>query len=93
VKTKKTTGDGVCPPEIQWAHYIDGLINERAGTRDLGDSDFNDIGGEKTEPSTDDDDMPVPAAEPCIAVACSSHNEAPVPRIRNITRWRRNTKG
>lgn len=78
MKTKKPTGDGICPPEIHQAHYIDGLINERAGTRDLGDSDFNEVEGDKMEPSTDDDDMP--AAEPCVAVARSSRNEAPLPR-------------
>jgi len=78
MKTKKPTGDGICPPEIQHSHYIDGLINERAGTCDLGDSDFNDVDGNKTEPSTDDDDMPT--AEPRVAVAHSSRNEAPLPR-------------
>ena len=77
MKTKKPTGDGICPPEIQQAHYIDGLINEWASTHNLGNSDFNDVKGDKTEPLTDDDN--IPAVEPCVAVAYSSCNNVPVP--------------
>ncbi|KAF8833315.1 hypothetical protein BDN67DRAFT_889164, partial [Paxillus ammoniavirescens] len=43
VKTTKPTGDGECPEEVMHAHHIDNLINERAGTRDLDDSDFDDV--------------------------------------------------
>ncbi|KAG1729880.1 uncharacterized protein EDB91DRAFT_1252923 [Suillus paluster] len=38
VKTTKSTGDGICPPDVTCAHEIDMLINERAGTHDLNDS-------------------------------------------------------
>ncbi|KAG2336469.1 hypothetical protein BDR05DRAFT_953347 [Suillus weaverae] len=41
VKTTKPTGDGVCPPDVTRAHELDVRINERAGTRDLNDSDFD----------------------------------------------------
>jgi hypothetical protein len=78
VKTTKPTGNGVCPPEIKCAHHIDSLINERAGTRDLGDSDFDDADSGRTGPSSDDDSLPQP--EPRVAVARSARNEAPPPR-------------
>ncbi|CAA7263351.1 unnamed protein product [Cyclocybe aegerita] len=42
VKTTKPTGDAYCPPDVKQAHKIDGRINERAATRDLNDSDFDD---------------------------------------------------
>ncbi|KIK77069.1 hypothetical protein PAXRUDRAFT_167937 [Paxillus rubicundulus Ve08.2h10] len=77
VKTTKPTGNGVCPPEIKRAHHIDSLINERAGTHDLGDSDFDDADGGRTGPSSDDDSLPQP--EPRVAVARSARNEAPPP--------------
>jgi hypothetical protein len=41
LKTTKPTGNGVCPPNVERAQEIDRLINERAGTRDLNDSDFD----------------------------------------------------
>ncbi|KAJ7201482.1 hypothetical protein C8J57DRAFT_1260794 [Mycena rebaudengoi] len=41
LKTKKPTGDASCPPEVKRAHQIEELINQRAGTRDLADSDFD----------------------------------------------------
>ncbi|KIK76468.1 hypothetical protein PAXRUDRAFT_18188 [Paxillus rubicundulus Ve08.2h10] len=78
VKTTKPTGNGVCPPEIKCAHHIDSLINERVGTRDLGDSDFNDADDGRTGPSSDDDSLPQP--EPWVAIARLAHNEAPPPR-------------
>ncbi|KAG2067341.1 hypothetical protein BDR04DRAFT_1120547 [Suillus decipiens] len=43
VKTTKPIGDGVCPPEVTHALYIDQLINECAGTHDLDDMDFDGI--------------------------------------------------
>ncbi|KAG2746074.1 hypothetical protein P692DRAFT_20642251, partial [Suillus brevipes Sb2] len=41
VKTTKPTGDGVCPPDVTRAHELDVHINERAGTRDLNNSDYD----------------------------------------------------
>ncbi|CAA7260124.1 unnamed protein product [Cyclocybe aegerita] len=55
VKTTKPTGDAYCPPDIKRAHKIDGHINERAATRDLNDSNFDDA-AQLTGGSEDDDD-------------------------------------
>ncbi|KAG1858732.1 hypothetical protein DFJ58DRAFT_726512 [Suillus subalutaceus] len=41
VKTMKPTGDGVCPPDVTRAHELDARINERAGTHDLNNSDYD----------------------------------------------------
>jgi regulator of replication initiation timing len=56
VKTTKPTGNGVCPPHVERAHEIDSLINERAGTRDLADSDFDGNGDAIVISSDDSDD-------------------------------------
>ncbi|KAJ7325830.1 hypothetical protein DFH08DRAFT_710935, partial [Mycena albidolilacea] len=42
LKTKKPTGDAYCPPEIKRAHPIEGLINHRADTRELSDSELDE---------------------------------------------------
>ncbi|KAF7365373.1 hypothetical protein MVEN_00409600 [Mycena venus] len=51
LKTKKPTGDAHCPPEIKRAHHIDGLINEKADTREI--SDDSDIGHDVGDASDD----------------------------------------
>jgi hypothetical protein len=57
VKTTKPTGNGVCPPHVERAHEIESQINERAGTRDLDDSDFDDncSGAQQAEYISSDD--------------------------------------
>ncbi|CAA7270633.1 unnamed protein product [Cyclocybe aegerita] len=55
VKTTKPTGDAYCPLDVKRAHKIDGRINERAATRNLNDSDFDDA-AQLTGGSEDDDD-------------------------------------
>ncbi|KAH7907608.1 hypothetical protein BJ138DRAFT_1129056 [Hygrophoropsis aurantiaca] len=82
VRTTKPTGDGVCPPEVDKAHFIDNLINERAGTRDLHDSDFADNTGVISVSSDDDDtrtnlDEGVPTHR--TVVTRSTHTNAPGP--------------
>ncbi|KAJ7713780.1 hypothetical protein DFH07DRAFT_785870 [Mycena maculata] len=42
LKAKKPTGSGYCPPEVKRAHRIEDQINQRAGTRDVSDSEFID---------------------------------------------------
>ena len=79
MKTTKPTGTGVCPPEVKRAHHIDELINERAGTCELADSDFDDAGGNISWSSSGEDDPPQ-HPEPRVAVAQSNRNEAPAPR-------------
>ena len=55
MKTPKPTGTSVCPPDVKHAYHIDGFINERAETCDLGDSNFDDAEGGKTDASLMDD--------------------------------------
>jgi hypothetical protein len=50
VKTTQPTGDGVCPPDVTHAHELDARINERAGTRDLNDSDYDAFDNENDPP-------------------------------------------
>lgn len=75
VKTTKPTGVGVCPPDVSRAHHIDALINERAGTRDLNDSDFD------ADDSHDDSRNITPPIEH-TAVTRATRTDAPVPRRR-----------
>jgi len=42
VKVTKPTGDAFCPPDVKRAHRIKQLINERACTRDISESEFED---------------------------------------------------
>ncbi|KAG1809884.1 uncharacterized protein HD556DRAFT_1435611 [Suillus plorans] len=42
LKFKQLMGDAECPPYIDRAHYIDSLINEKAGIRDLNDEELAD---------------------------------------------------
>ncbi|KAJ7885294.1 hypothetical protein B0H14DRAFT_2563931 [Mycena olivaceomarginata] len=45
LRKKKPTGRAACPPEIKRAHHIEGLIDQRANTRVLSDSDADIDGG------------------------------------------------
>jgi hypothetical protein len=79
VKTTKPTGRGICPPHIDRAHAIDELINERAGTRDLNDSDFDDDNGDvgyasHVSISSDDVKASLPAK---VAVVRGVRDQAP----------------
>ncbi|KAG2085579.1 uncharacterized protein F5147DRAFT_553276, partial [Suillus discolor] len=86
VKTTKPTGDSVCPPEVTCAHCIDQLINERAGTRDLDDMDFDDIEDNDGNHSVVSDQFQdeLDHTSPLIqhtALACSTaRTEAPISR-------------
>ena len=42
VRVSKPTGDAECPPQVECAHQIDWLMNEKAGTRELDDSEIVD---------------------------------------------------
>ncbi|KAJ7679987.1 hypothetical protein B0H14DRAFT_3681673 [Mycena olivaceomarginata] len=42
LRQKKPSGSGSCPPEVKRAHEIEDLINQRVGTRELSDSEFDD---------------------------------------------------
>lgn len=75
----------MCPPEVLRAHHIDDLINERAGTCELNDSDFDDDveRAEKVDDSDDNkDDTNLPPEPSHTAVARSARMDAP-PTRRN----------
>ncbi|KAJ7201958.1 hypothetical protein B0H12DRAFT_1244114 [Mycena haematopus] len=42
LRQKKPTGSASCPPEVKRVHEIEDLINQRVGTRELSDSEFED---------------------------------------------------
>ena len=74
MKTPKPIRTGVCLPDVKHAHHIDGLINKQAETHDLGDSNFDDAEGGKTDTSLTDDEV-----KQHVALVRSSCNDAPVP--------------
>ncbi|CAA7271082.1 unnamed protein product [Cyclocybe aegerita] len=43
VRATKPTGDAECPPYVERSHYIESLINSKAETRDLDDSEIVDV--------------------------------------------------
>ncbi|KAJ3511822.1 hypothetical protein NLJ89_g3877 [Agrocybe chaxingu] len=56
-KTTKPTGDAYCLPDVKRAHNIDCLINEKACTRDLSDSEFEGVQGGGDGEDEDDEDF------------------------------------
>lgn len=80
VRTPKPTGTGVCPPEVMRAHHIDDLVNERAGTRELNDSDFEDVAEKPDSSDEDKDDVKPDASTSHTAVARATRTEAPSTR-------------
>ncbi|KAJ6527142.1 hypothetical protein B0H19DRAFT_1385536 [Mycena capillaripes] len=44
LRKKKPTGEGHCPSDVKRAHQIEALINQKADTRELSDSEFDDGG-------------------------------------------------
>ncbi|KAJ7701086.1 hypothetical protein B0H17DRAFT_1327685 [Mycena rosella] len=78
LKMKKPTGEGNCPPEIKRAHKIEALLNERAGTRELSDSDFDDSASPL---ESDDDDIEV-LDNPPPTVHTAVAKRAPTPPLR-----------
>ncbi|KAJ6529398.1 hypothetical protein B0H19DRAFT_532533 [Mycena capillaripes] len=78
LKKKKPTGDGDCPPDVKLAHHVDTLINQRADTCELSDSEFDDAGA--GDVSSDDVVEVVPSASSTrTAVA----RRAPTPPLRH----------
>lgn len=49
MRTTKPTGDAECPPHVERAHNIETLMNEKASTRDLDDSEIVDADDEVIE--------------------------------------------
>lgn len=85
VKATKPTGDAECPPNVCRAHEIDDLMNEKAGTRDLNDSDIADADNDAfysddEEPST----KSIPAAKHTNAATTTNENTALGPVARRV---------
>ncbi|KAG1874731.1 hypothetical protein DFJ58DRAFT_638700, partial [Suillus subalutaceus] len=81
VKTTKPTGDGVCPPDVTHAHELDARINERAGTRDLNDSDYD---AHDDELNCNEQNVKVRSMSPLehTAVTRATRTDTPMPRRR-----------
>ncbi|KAF7371594.1 hypothetical protein MVEN_00014800 [Mycena venus] len=75
LKTKKPTGDAHCPPEIKRAHHIEGLINHRADTRELSDSEFDE-----------GSDSSIEVLDPPAAVRTAVARRAASPPLRRKSR-------
>lgn len=56
VRTTKPTGSADCPPNVERAHQIDDLINEKLGTRELDDDDIADDADVDVDTSEDQSD-------------------------------------
>ncbi|KAJ7772878.1 hypothetical protein DFH07DRAFT_146407 [Mycena maculata] len=69
LKLKKPTGDGICPPEVKRVYEIEALINERAGTRELNDSDIDDLASSAGSSDNDDEIQVIDKPEVRTAVA------------------------
>ncbi|KAF8182174.1 hypothetical protein K438DRAFT_2166707 [Mycena galopus ATCC 62051] len=55
LRQKKPTGSASCPPEVKHPHEIEDLINQRIGTRELSNSEFDD----RSENGLSDEDIEV----------------------------------
>jgi hypothetical protein len=93
VRVTKPTGRGVCPPNVTRAQEIDRLINERAGTRELSDSEFAEVEGgddhSRAISISSDDDEPAPVPGPVKArivrtTDTSSHRSKPTRANRGL---------
>lgn len=56
MKTTKPTGDAECPPEVDRAHEIDYMMNEKVSTRDLDDEEYADVMEDDDGHEDDDND-------------------------------------
>ncbi|KAJ6481421.1 hypothetical protein C8R47DRAFT_1283736 [Mycena vitilis] len=81
LKQKKPTGDAACPPEVKRAHELENLINERVGTRDLSDSEFDD--DSDADAGSSDDEVEV-VDRPRQRTAIARRN--PTPPLRRKSR-------
>jgi hypothetical protein len=54
VKTRKPTGDAVCPPHVRRAHEIDYKLQSKVACRDLEDEDLIEIDNHEGDASDDE---------------------------------------
>jgi hypothetical protein len=71
---KKPTGSATCPPDVKRAHELEDILNQRVGTRDLSDSEFDD---DASSGGSSDDEIEV--LEP---VRTAVARRAPTPPLR-----------
>ncbi|KAJ6589855.1 hypothetical protein DFH09DRAFT_866320, partial [Mycena vulgaris] len=76
LKLKKPTGEGECPPEVKRAHELEALLNERAGTRDLSDSEMDN----SASAAESSDDVQV-VDNPSTTVHTAVAKRAPTPPL------------
>ena len=80
VKTKKPTGDGICPPHVDRAHEINHKLQSKVACRDLEDRDTIEVDGNNGDTSddkmSDSDDNPEDTDED------SPIHHAPTPHVR-----------
>lgn len=83
IRTRKPTGDGECPPEIERAHEINNKIQAKVACRDLGDDEIMEIKDSDNDIAdfTDDDETSVPAhrPKPTLRVRTTRKETAPAP--------------
>ncbi|KAF8178801.1 hypothetical protein K438DRAFT_1769258 [Mycena galopus ATCC 62051] len=79
LKQKKPTGEAACPPEVKRAQELEDLINQRVGTRDISDSEFND------SDSSDNDEIEV-VEPPSASIRTAVARRNPTPPLRRKSR-------
>lgn len=81
LKMKKPTGSATCPPEVKRAHEIEDLINQRVGTRDLSDSEFDS----DSEAGASDNDIEI-IEHPSASIRTAVAQRVPTPPLRRKSR-------
>ena len=64
MRTRKPTGDGECPPEVERAHEINDKIQAKVSCRDLGDDEIADFKESDEDMSDNADNEMTPAPVP-----------------------------
>ncbi|KAJ7670956.1 hypothetical protein B0H17DRAFT_1245356 [Mycena rosella] len=82
LRTKKPTGNVSCPPNIKCAHRIEAQINQRAGTRDLNDSELDGAAGG----GDSSDDGSIEILDEPDKIHTAEARRAPTPSLRRNPR-------
>lgn len=80
VKTRKPTGDAVCPPHICRAHEINDKIQSKVACRDLGDREIIEVDDDEGDVSDDEMSDCYEHAEDTDGGSPAPH--VPIPRVR-----------
>lgn len=79
IKTRKPTGDGVCPPHINRAHEIDHKLQTKVACRDFGDGEIIEI-DDNDDDVLDDEMSDLPED---VDIDGPTDNK-PTPRVRTV---------